>query len=75
MSDEWRKSTHSGAQNCPEVREWRKARRSVNNGACIEAGQCSHGIAIRDSMDPDGPILAFGGGEWQRFLLRLKLAH
>ncbi|WP_301173691.1 DUF397 domain-containing protein [Actinomadura geliboluensis] len=39
--------------------EWRKATRSLNNGGeCVElAGVASAAVAIRDSKDPDGPVL------------------
>lgn len=47
---------------------WRKARVSVNNGACVEIAPFSEGIAIRDSKEPDGPILTYTVAEWRAFL-------
>ncbi|MGP4015969.1 DUF397 domain-containing protein [Saccharopolyspora sp. 5N708] len=48
----WFKSSHSGP----------------NNNSCVEARLSGGGIDIRDSKDPDGPILRFGSAAWQRFL-------
>ncbi|MFB4307182.1 DUF397 domain-containing protein [Actinomadura sp. GTD37] len=38
---------------------WRKARRSLSNGGeCVElAGVAGAAVAVRDSKDPDGPVL------------------
>jgi hypothetical protein len=42
--------------------KWRKARRSLSNGGeCVEladvAGAAGAVVAVRDSKDPDGPVL------------------
>ncbi len=39
--------------------KWRKARRSLSNGGeCVElADAASAVVAVRDSKDPDGPVL------------------
>jgi len=59
----WRKSTYSGGNGgqCVEV-------------AAIPSGQHGPGriCAVRDSKDPDGAVLAFGAGQWQRFTARVK---
>jgi hypothetical protein len=47
---------------------WRKAQSSVANGACVELAPVDGMIAIRDSKDPDGPILRYTPAEWQAFL-------
>ncbi len=37
---------------------WRKASRSGENGGnCVELARAGGAIAIRDSKDPDGPVL------------------
>ncbi|GAA0543319.1 DUF397 domain-containing protein [Actinomadura livida] len=38
---------------------WRKARRSLSNGGeCVELAEVAGaGVAVRDSKDPDGPVL------------------
>ena len=55
-----------------EFTGWRKSRRSANNGACLEAGHGPWIVAVRDSNDPDGPVLTFSAGAWQRFTAGLK---
>jgi hypothetical protein len=42
---------------------------SVNNGACIELAPAPNGeIAIRNSRDPNGPVLVYTQSEWHAFL-------
>lgn len=54
---------------------WRKSSYSGNNGGnCVEVGNVARVIAIRDSTDPHGPVLAFGAKDWQRFTDRVKAA-
>lgn len=74
----WRKSTYSYANgNCVEV-AWRKSSHSAN-GNCAEvavvpgpAGGSDYMIAVRDSKDPDGPVLSFSGEEWREFTSGVK---
>jgi hypothetical protein len=52
---------------------WRTSSYSGNNGGnCVEAATAARKIAIRDSKDPHGPVLAFAPKDWQRFADRLK---
>lgn len=53
----WRKSSHSGP----------------NGGDCVEVSGALPGIvAVRDSKNPGGAVLAFTLGEWSAFLKRIK---
>jgi len=52
----WRKSSYSGS----------------NGGACIEVGTADLAVAVRDSKDPDGPLLAFARDQWKAFAERVK---
>ena len=52
----WRKSSYSGA----------------NGGNCIEIAAAARTVVVRDSKDPDGPVLAFRPNDWQRFADRVK---
>ena len=52
---------------------WRKSTYSMGSGDCVEFSQLSSGeVALRDSKDPAGPVLAFGPGEWAAFIGGLK---
>jgi hypothetical protein len=52
---------------------WRKSSYSGNSGGqCVEVGTAARVIAVRDSKDPRGPVLAFGPQNWQRFTDRVK---
>ena len=49
----WHKSTYSGG----------------TGGNCVEVAQLPDGgHALRDSKNPDGPVLRFTGAEWQAFV-------
>jgi hypothetical protein len=53
----WRKSSYSGS----------------NGGNCVEvADNLSGVVAVRDSKDPGGPVLAFGPDEWRAFTAAIK---
>ena len=59
----WRKSSHSGSNggNCVELAglSWRKSSHSGSNGGdCVELADAAGAVvAVRDSKDPDGPVL------------------
>jgi Domain of unknown function (DUF397) len=54
--------------------QWRKASYSSSNGGtCVEVARNLPGIvAVRDSKDPDGPVLTFTPNDWQTFAARVK---
>jgi Domain of unknown function (DUF397) len=54
---------------------WRKSRKSCPGNACVEVAfrqALTINVLVRDSKDPDGPVLEFTPGEWSRFLHRAK---
>lgn len=51
-----------------ESLSWLKARSSTANGHCLEVAAAVGNIAIRDSKDPDGPILIYTPSEFRAFL-------
>ena len=62
----WRRSSYSGPNggNCVELAGllWRKSNHSTSSGGnCVEladaAGAVAAAVAVRDSKDPDGPVL------------------
>lgn len=53
----WRKSSYSGS----------------NGGACVEIAILpNYSLAVRDSKNPDGPVLTFSRAEWRTFTTALK---
>jgi hypothetical protein len=55
-SARWRTSSHSGD----------------NGGNCVEVGTAAPAIAVRDSKDPNGSLLAFTASVWTEFTEQLK---
>lgn len=52
---------------------WRKSSRSGSSGNCVEvAGNLPGAVAVRDSKDPDGPVLLFPAAGWRSFLSAAK---
>ncbi|WP_058046731.1 DUF397 domain-containing protein [Streptomyces roseifaciens] len=48
---------------------WRKSSYSLANGDCVEvASPLPQSIAVRDSKDPQGPILGFEPAAWSSFV-------
>jgi hypothetical protein len=59
----WRKSSYSGG----------------NGGQCVEVATLTTNLdrpqmicAVRDSKNPEGPVLAFSPGPWRTFAGRVK---
>jgi len=42
--------------------------RAGGNNGCIEVSPLRDGIALRDSKDPEGPVLTYTHHEWSAFL-------
>lgn len=73
----WRKSSYSGngGANCVEVGTlWRKSSYSGNGGGnCVEvAPNLPDAVAVRDSKNPDGPVLIVSRDEWASFITSLR---
>jgi len=52
---------------------WRKSTRSANGGDCVEVADNIPGVvAVRDSKNPDGPVLTFTPAEWRTFIDSVK---
>jgi hypothetical protein len=52
--------------------EWRKARRSANNGACVQLAPTAGQILIRDSKDQNSPIIGYSKYSWRLFVASAK---
>jgi hypothetical protein len=51
--------------------KWTKSSR-CGNGGCIEVAHSDNGSLVRDSTDPNSPILAFGSAQWTDFLAGVR---
>ena len=74
-SAQWRKSHHSnGSGSCVEVATgWRKASYSNGSGSCVEVGQTpARVVAVRDTTDRDGAMIAVSPAAWQAFTARIR---
>ena len=47
--------------------QWLRSRR-CESGSCVEVAKVGDQIAMRDSKDPNSPILLFTGAEWDAFV-------
>lgn len=48
---------------------WVRSSLSFSNGNCVEVTELPGGsVGVRNSRDPEGPVLAFTRGEWNAFL-------
>ncbi|MGW8376205.1 DUF397 domain-containing protein [Streptomyces sp. ODS28] len=55
----WRKSSHSNG----------------SGGSCVEVADGAPGtVPVRDSKNPDGPVLAFGANAWTAFIAGIRSA-
>ncbi|TCB95962.1 DUF397 domain-containing protein [Micromonospora zingiberis] len=54
--------------------KWRTSTRSVGNGNCVEVATVDGHVAVRDSKDRGGPVLAFAASAWNAFVLGLDEA-
>ncbi|MFE2677263.1 DUF397 domain-containing protein [Streptomyces hygroscopicus] len=56
---------------------WRKSSYSnPDGGNCVEVADNPPGIVpVRDSRDPDGPVLIFPNDSWSTFIATLKSPH
>lgn len=52
----WRKSSHSGG----------------SGGDCVEVAEIAPVLAVRDSKDPDGPVLMLDAGAWRALVRGIK---
>lgn len=52
----------------PQLIDWRKARRSMGNGNCVEIAPINGEIAVRDSKNSAGPVLQYPASTWRSFV-------
>ncbi|MFF9507975.1 DUF397 domain-containing protein [Streptomyces sp. NPDC014724] len=68
---EWFKSSYSGSDGgeCLEVAyDWQKSSHSGSaGGQCVEVAAHTAAVHIRDSKNPDGPVLTVAPTTWTAF--------
>ncbi|MFF3308110.1 DUF397 domain-containing protein [Streptomyces sp. NPDC002952] len=53
--------------------EFVKSSHSSGNGECVDVARNLPGVvAVRDSKDPDGPVLRLAPGAWASFAAHLR---
>ena len=50
---------------------WRKAKRSMNNGNCVEVAS-NNGVMVRDTTDRTGPMVTYSAAAWEKFIAGVK---
>ncbi len=51
---------------------WRKASYSNQGANCVEVARTDDGHAVRDSKNPEGPVLRFSRDAWREFIDKVK---
>ncbi|WP_326677084.1 DUF397 domain-containing protein [Streptomyces sp. NBC_01237] len=78
---QWRKSSYSGntGGECVECTvtggaAWQKSSYSGSTGGeCVEMADASCGsVPVRDSKNPDGPVIVLGADAWRAFVDGLR---
>jgi len=60
-------------QRTPDAVRWRKSRRSSAEGNCVELAELpGNSIAVRNSRQPDGPVLHYTPAEMAAFIAGVK---
>jgi hypothetical protein len=50
---------------------WRRSTFCAS-GACVEVAKADESYMVRDSKDPEGPVLTFNQGEWDAFVAGVR---
>jgi hypothetical protein len=66
----WARSSHCSGGDCVEVQY---ETRNASPSTVVASDEMV--VKLRDSKDPDGPVLTFTQDEWQRFILGAKAGN
>jgi hypothetical protein len=62
----WIRSSYCASGTCVEIR-WVQAS-ACGGGTCVQARSVDGVVQVRDSKNPDGPVLEFDRAEWDAFV-------
>ena len=51
---------------------WRTSSYSGTNGNCVEVGDTTHTVLVRDTKDRAGVVLRVPAGAWENFTVALR---
>jgi hypothetical protein len=51
---------------------WRKSSYSSQDGNCVEVAELPGVVSVRDSKNPDGPVLTITHPHWAAFILAVR---
>jgi hypothetical protein len=73
MQIEWRRSTKYKEAHCVEIGAIGRRSTKCESHHCVAVDRPAvDQVHMRDSKNPDGPVLTFGAGAWRVFLAGLK---
>ncbi|MGH3925434.1 MAG: DUF397 domain-containing protein [Pseudonocardiaceae bacterium] len=55
----------------PDTLAWHISSYSGTGSACVEVAPAPERVLVRDSKDPDGPVLTLSTAAWRTFLTTL----
>lgn len=56
----------------PEQGRWRASSHSASAGDCVEIAELGDMVGVRDSKDPNGPVIELTRSEWCAFVDAVK---
>ena len=51
---------------------WRRSSRSTDTANCVEVAVAGSAVGVRDSKDPDGPVLVLPAASWTHFVTAIR---
>ena len=64
--------TKSSQPLCPDPAFRKSSFSGASNANCVEVGLVTSEVHLRDSKDPNGPVLRFTPDEWAAFIAGVK---